>query len=575
MSDVLLLLWPKWRTVVNSGRDRRGRWKALALLVLVAAACAAIYFGAHHVFRYIRDLDVGFSPELEFKELRFQVNLRLLNMAVITFMAVLLFSNIITALTTFFLSDDLQLVGSLPVSPDAVFLARFGEMLVDSSWMVVVFGTPVFAAFGSVYEAGWYYYAAIPLLLLPFLLAPAGLGVMVTMALVSAFPARRIRDVLLLLTILAAAVLFMLLRMLQPEKLVSTDTQLAVLDLINTLRGPVKAWMPNYWVAETLGQLAQGRLAASGRLYLALLWTTGPGLLALTLLLARTLYPEAFSKSLEASRIRISRTGTVNRLVGLVSAPFSAAMRQMVMKDIRVFMRDTTQWSQLFLLAALMVIYIFNVRVLPLPELGGQRLYLTNLVSYLNISLAGFVIAALAARFVFPMVSLEGKAFWIVKTSPLPLAGFLWSKFLMSAVPLCLIGEFLVIVTNHLLEVDPVVRVVGMGTIFGMTFAISGLGVGLGARYPKFQAENPAKVATSFGGVLYMVLALGMIAAVVALEAAPTYYYFMGRQKGMVMSLQDMGYILACLAGVAVVLSVSAIWPMRLGLRALEEMELH
>ena len=40
--------------------------------------------------------------------------------------------------------------------------------------------------------------------------------------------------------------------------------------------------------------------------------------------------------------------------------------------------------------------------------------------------------AALLAR--------EGSAFWIVKTSPLSLRDFLWSKFVISALPLLLVG---------------------------------------------------------------------------------------------------------------------------------------
>jgi ABC-2 type transport system permease protein len=446
--------------------------------------------------------------------------------------------------------------------------------MVDSSWMIVVFGTPVYLAFGFVYEAGWAYYAAIPAVTIPFLLAPAGAGVIVTMALVSAFPARRIRDVLFLLAVLAAAGLFLLLRLLQPEKLVNTDAQLEVLGFIQTLQAPVKSWMPNFWVAEVLGELARGRLEDRGWLCLALLWTTGPGMMTLALLFARTFYTEAFSKSQEAGRVRVSRTGPINRLVAAAAAPFALATRQMVIKDLRVFMRDTTQWSQLFLLAALMIIYIFNVRVLPLSRFGAEKLYLQNVISYLNIALAGFVISALAARFVYPMVSLEGRAFWIVKTSPLSLSGFLWSKFLMSAVPLALIGEVLVVVTNHLLEVDPVVKVVGMGTILGMTFAISGLGVGLGARFPKFTVENPAKVATSFGGVLYMILTMAVIALVVGLEASPTYYYFLARLRGDVLTTGQIVFTMICLAAAGAVLSVAALWPMRLGLKWIEEMEL-
>ena len=46
------------------------------------------------------------------------------------------------------------------------------------------------------------------------------------------------------------------------------------------------------------------------------------------------------------------------------------------------------------------------------------------------------------------------------------------------------------------------------------------LGVGFGAAYPDFKSENPAQSVTSFGGLLFMLLAAGFIAAVIVLDYA-------------------------------------------------------
>jgi ABC-2 type transport system permease protein len=573
MGDVTLLLSPKWRSVLNGGRGWNDRLKAYFLILLVALACLGIFFGAHHVLNYIRELYL--EPGLEFMELRFEINRRLLGMVVLTFLAVLVFSNVITALTTFFLSDDLELVGALPVSGDSMFMARFAEMVVDSSWMIVVFGAPVYVAFGVVYRAGFWYYLAIPAVTLPFILMPAGLGSMVAMALVSAFPARRIRDILFLLAVFAAGLLFMLLRLMQPEQLVNPDVSMEVIDFVRTLQAPVKSWMPNFWATEVFAQLAKGGLRRSGWMYFGLLWTAGLGMTALAALFSRAVYHEAFSKAQEASRIRISKTGLVNRMVRAVSAPFVPATRQMIMKDIRVFMRDPTQWSQLFLLAALIVIYIFNVKALPLSRLGVSQFKIQNLVSYLNIAMAGFVCTALSARFVYPMVSLEGRAFWIVKSSPLSLRGFLWSKFMISAVPLVVIGEILIVVTNYILDVTVVVWYASVITMALMVMAICGLGVGLGARFPRFHAENPTKVATSFGGVVYMVVTMSVIALVILLEAAPTgIYFYHTLYRGEAITPGQWVYIIVASALAAVIMLVATIAPMKIGLKWIEKMEI-
>ncbi len=572
MGDVLLLLWPKWRSFRNGSRDKGERLKAVFLGVLGGVFCLVIFLAAHYILTYIKDLYVG--PGLEFMELRFEINRRLLGMAVMTFLAVLIFSNVITSLTTFFLSDDLELVGAVPVSGDSMFLARFFEMAFESSWMIIVFGTPVYIAFGAVYDASAWYYLAIPAVTLPFILAPAGLGAIVTMALVSAFPARRIRDILFLLAIFAAAILFVLFRFLQPERLVNPDIQLEVFEFVQSLQAPVKAWMPNYWVTEVLSQLAAGGLAASGWMYFGVLWGTGLGMVGLAMLFSRYFYPDSFSKSQEATRTFISRTSLMNRAIRAAASPFSPATRQMVMKDARVFMRDTTQWSQIFLLAALVVIYVFNFRYMPISRLPLDQYKIQNLVSFGNIALAGFVLTALAARFVFPMVSLEGRAFWIVKTSPLSLRGFLWSKFLIAALPLLVIGEVLIVVTNLMLEVSTPVWYAGIVTIAGMTFAVAGLGVGLGARFPRFNVENPAKVATGFGGVLYMIVTMSVIGFVVVLEAAPTKRYFEADYMNLPITGADTAWISISLGLAALTLLLATWLPMRMGLKHIENMEL-
>ena len=83
-------------------------------------------------------------------------------------------------------------------------------------------------------------------------------------------------------------------------------------------------------------------------------------------------------------------------------------MRAIVLKDIKLFFRDTSQWSQLFLLFALMVVYIYSFKLLPLERAAMPSFFLQNLISFLNLGMVGFVTSAVAVRFVFPAVSLEG-----------------------------------------------------------------------------------------------------------------------------------------------------------------------
>jgi ABC-2 type transport system permease protein len=194
------------------------------------------------------------------------------------------------------------------------------------------------------------------------------------------------------------------------------------------------------------------------------------------------------------------------------------------MKEMRVFFRDTTQWSQLILLAVLVVVYVFNIKFLPLTG-EGITFFIVNLVPFLNLALAGFVLASVAARFIFPGVSLEGRTWWLLRASPLPVRELLWSKFWVGTVPLLVLALAIVGVTNSLLHVSVFMFSVSVFTITLMTFALAGLALGFGTMFPRFETENAAQIPTSFGGLLYMMSAVGVIGAVIVLEARPVYSY--------------------------------------------------
>jgi len=242
-------------------------------------------------------------------------------------------------------------------------------------------------------------------------------------------------------------------------------------------------------------------------------------------------------------------------------------------KDLKFFFRDNTQWSQLLLVFALIVLYLYNYSVLPLERAQMPTFYLQNLIAFLNVGLAGFVLASIGVRFVFTAVSAEGFAFWIMQSAPLTIRRLLWSKFLLYLTPLLVLGLILTVASNELLQVAPLMRWLAPLTIFSMVFGITALGIGLGAAFPNFRAENLTQVATGFGGLLYMILAMGFITLVIVLEAGPVYTVFMAQVRHQSLSLFQWFYIGGSLL-LAVLVHGVAVWlPMRYGIRKLAAYE--
>ena len=116
--------------------------------------------------------------------------------------------------------------------------------------------------------------------------------------------------------------------------------------------------------------------------------------------------------------------------------------------------------------------------------------------------------------------------------------------------------------------------VLSSATILCVTFGIVGLGVGMGAMYPRFKFENVTQIAGSAGGLLYMIAATSFVAAVLFLEAIPVYLYLSAHYRGSPLETRAWLIIAGTLCSVFV-LNALAVWlPMRMGARRLAAMEI-
>lgn len=488
---------------------------------------------------------------------------KLLGLVLVSFLGLLLLSNVITALSTFFLARDLDLLVGTPVDWLAVYGAKLTETMVNSSWMVVLMAIPIFTAYGIAYDGGWWYPLVALAAVVPFLVIPAALGAMLTLLLVNVFPARRTRELLSVITILAAAGVVLAFRLVRPERLARPEGFRSLVDFLAVLRTPASVWLPSDWVQTgVLGWLRY----KPDLLPFYLLWSTAAAFVAIGAILHWMMYSSGYSKSQAgAGRTAVSETRTASAFLQL----FPATRRELVLKEIRTFLRDTTQWSQLILVVVLVVVYVFDIRYLPLRG-QGITFFLVNVIPFLNLILAGFVLASIAARFVFPSVSLEGRTWWLLKASPLSMRDLLWAKFWVGTVPLLALALAIVFTTDVLLQVSEFMTAVSIGTITLLTFAISGLAIGAGTIFPQFETENAAQIPTSFGGLIFMMTAISLIAIVVVLEARPVYSYLSATAFGTPIDARGMVY---GFAATAVLCVAATLLPIRIAERRLIALE--
>src|SRR5437870_11121000 len=282
---------PKWRTALQRIREERSRGGSGKLLTLIGVGLAfwiGVYGVLYRILKYFRGVE-DLGPLLAGK---------LLGLVLLSFISILVLSNVITALSSFFLAKDLDLLVSAPVDWLRLYLAKLGETLLHSSWMVALMAVPILTAYGVVFKGGVLFGAYAILAIVPMLILPAVLGSAVTLILVNIFPARRTRDLLSIIALGAAGGVILLFRLIRPEQLARPEGFRNLLDFVILLRGPTSPFLPSEWAAQAIMGYLRNEIDP---LPLALLWSTAAAFVTLGALLHRALYAPGFTKAQEGA----------------------------------------------------------------------------------------------------------------------------------------------------------------------------------------------------------------------------------------------------------------------------------
>ena len=537
-------------------RDKKIRWGVIAVIAALFVYGDFLFF--LRIVRYLDGLPVQIGEE---------IIAQMINVIFLTLFVMVWFSSLIVSLSVFYMSKDLDLIHSMPVGMGTFIFSRFQQGVTHSSWMVLLFTIPIFSAYGYFFEVPWTYYPYLLFNILPFIVLACLLGSLVIMGLMRYFPAKKAHQTLSFLGLLFLVGAVVYLRFLSPEKFFGQEvSNEKILMFMESLKVPDYKFLPNSWMSYGLTSWVAGgyKIALTQSLYLystafaglALLWATG-----------RTIYFDGWTLVQEANHApTLKNEWEKTRYTFLKKLPIGSTQRALLEKDLKIFSRDPEQWSQIFILCALVFVYIFNIMNLPL-----SNVVLKNVVSVLNIGLIGFVLSALVSRFVFSATSLEGKSMWAIYSAPVEMKKFLWSKFWMFFPPLLIIAEFLLIVSNYLLQVDAYVMTVSFVGVFLVTLGLVGMGIGLGAVYPAFNHDNISEIPAGTGGILFMTLSLGYVGLVIMLVGRPMYVHF-----NEIFLYKNLGGIDVpiCYALILILSLTVAYLPIRRGIRSLNTMDL-
>ncbi len=489
-------------------------------------------------------------------------------------LVMLVFSTGLILYSSLFKSSEAAFLLTTPACSDQIFAFKFQEALAFSSWGFLLLGSPMMTAYGINRLAPPWFYLMFFCCFLAFIFIPGSIGAVATMLIVNYFPRRRRQIAALagLAVLLGATWWGVHLVRKSPGEVLSETWLDALLARLRFSRGPL--W-PSRWMSEGLTAAASGDWFTS-LFYFCVILANAAFLYVVATVVASLVYRQAYSNSQGSRSGRLPQSWYwLDRWFSRVFFFTNASIRLLVLKDIRTFRRDPVQWSQFLIFFGLLTLYFLSIRRL---SYDLNSIYWRNLVSFLNLTVTALILSTFTTRFVFPMVSLEGRKFWILGLLPLHRDHILWGKFAFAAGGALISSELLVVLSDAMLRLDWSIILLHTMTVLILCMGLAGISVGLGARLPSLHEDDPSKIAAGFGGTLNLVVSMLYILVIVVLLALPCHLYFAGldsqRQGLVIWTEAEFRSWLAVSVALAVAIGYAAtVIPMKIGARAFRELE--
>ena len=116
--------------------------KSVGAGIFCLVLCSVIFNVTFKVITYFHAQD----------ELGVILSLKIFQMAWILIFAMLIFSCMVSAVSSVYLSQDNEIIFSAPITTSELYFMRYTSNTIYTSWMMIVFSLPVFAAYGIVFH---------------------------------------------------------------------------------------------------------------------------------------------------------------------------------------------------------------------------------------------------------------------------------------------------------------------------------------------------------------------------------------------------------------------------------------
>lgn len=559
MRELAILLSPSFWSIKNEALRLRGSFYKKAVVYLISGIVFIVILT--NLLNTGMTKLKGLSPEL------FNVILiKTYSLVFLLIFFVQIINGFVISLNTFYNSKDLETLLISPVKRDSLFMARFIESHIKSSWMILVFGIPVIVSIGLIKSSPLYFYIGSSILLIFFLTIPLSIGTILAIFMARYVHARRLKNVLITGVVVSAILFITLLRLMRPEQFVNPELFANLTIFLAQLKTPSFILFPQRWLAESFTYLSGGRLSLELLVYTVAMVLNSWLLLLLCFTIFTKYHYEGWERFQEGE-VRVNGR-SLRGLYNFIDRAFSwlgTEVVSLIRKEVLSYLREPANVQELFILLSLIIVYGFSISVLPINWIGYyERLRYT--VSIFNTGLILIILASISARSVYPLLS-EGTTTWLIKISPLRISKYILTRFFLFILPILLTGVGLILFSWFFIKIEKRYLLLQMTTISFGAITLLGLTflMGLSERELKKTITHRAKPQAS---ALYMLISLaiaGVNLLFVALPAMPVL-------KGNATHISPDTLVIALLSAVVLNIFFTVVF-LRHSIRTLESLE--
>ncbi len=428
---------------------------------------------------------------------------KILTMTFLTMFMMLILSSLISTLNIFFLSRDLHLLLASPLRSRTVFAWKAVEVAAGSALMVIFFSMPVLFGYSYYFAPGLIDILAIILVFLLYIVCGVFIGIIIGMVIPAFFSVKKLQPILSLVSIILISAIVIFLRLLRPERFGNPDV---INDLLNYMGGLNVAffdYFPFSWISKALHAIARQDVWGY--------WQPVGAFVVVTLLLAgftrflqKRYYLKLFDKLNKGSSGAYRSRWKKSFFIRGDYAPLWK-------KEIKTFIRTPAQWSQLLIIGAIVIVFILNIKGIPMPHPSVKKI-----IAYLNLGMAAFIVSGLNSRFTFPTIPMESPGIIHLLASPFKRKKLLGFKLLFFVVPQVIIGFILFFTGDISLHLDGFTRLSGMVYLVPVLPFLTVLSLFFSLKIEETVPLTPQHLLVSRSGISYMLwssiyIVVGMI----------------------------------------------------------------